>query len=558
MRCVVKEDKAQFLTHFSGIFTETITHILQEATWDVLQLQRAGSTRENPFQRAGSGRTSSERKNPFSSPAASGGSASKSRKDGSGKNSGSGKTGSGRKIGEQLKARRLLLEPGIGGVTALLSPAEEDEWQKILGDPDAADPSLSPAHAILIDMECLAMLNKLPETVDSLSADLQKQLFSILTRTTQLLVESGRYPVGDQRLLPQLFAAVVAQLQRVVEAHRLAATASQRAIARHQCEAARLEQGAVWGKVQAVMQVLLTDYLDFKSSSTLGSMSTSQQNPTTYSEPTADINSYFVRRKTARTKKSQLFRFDSSSTALSMNDYLREHTEEGETGKEEKVLVCDANPHNITLIFSQLMQFIQEIEKALKCQPGTHCTLYAFLMDYIKDVFLGQIHVDISNSLNSASQSLDAWKSVVDSDELRKLAVSRPLLASTVSVKASIDNLAEMMVTLPLYSHHFLTIMCNVLMQYKEICGAAYRGLVQPDAEDKRIISAQWAKDEDISRFLKSLPNWTTVSIASEVEETAEEVERRNTKEVKQRFSCLHDMIVDMISIVHHTIKQCL
>merc|ERR1712032_402591 len=75
--------------------------------------------------------------------------------------------------------------------------------------------------------------------------------------------------------------------------------------------------------------------------------------------------------------------------------------------------------------------------------------------------------------------------------------------------------------------------MCNVLMQYKEICGAAYRGLVQPDAEDKRIISAQWAKDEDISRFLKSLPNWTTVSVASEVEETAEEVERRNTKEVE-------------------------
>merc|ERR1719244_1687103 len=221
-----------------------------------------------------------------------------------------------------------------------------------------------------------------------------------------------------------------------------------------------------------------------------------------------------------------------------MNDYLREHTEEGETGKEEKVLVCDADPHNITLIFSQLMQFIQEIEKALKCQPGTHCTLYAFLMDYIKDVFLGQIHVDISNSLNSASQSLDAWKSVVDSDELRKLAVSRPLLASTVSVKASIDNLAEMMVTLPLYSHHFLTIMCNVLMQYKEICGAAYRGLVQPDAEDKRIISAQWAKDEDISRFLKSLPNWSTVAVTDNktanditAEETSEEIERRNTKE---------------------------
>ena len=158
-----------------------------------------------------------------------------------------------------------------------------------------------------------------------------------------------------------------------------------------------------------------------------------------------------------------------------MNDYLREHVENEKEGKEEKILVCPADPHNITLIFNQLMQFIQEIEKALKVQPGAHCTLYAFLMDYIKDVFLGQIHVDISNSLNSASQSLDAWKSVSDSDVLRDMAVTRPLLQSTVNVWKSISDLGEMMTTLPLYSHHFLTIMCNILMQYKEICGAAYR-----------------------------------------------------------------------------------
>jgi len=60
------------------------------------------------------------------------------------------------------------------------------------------------------------------------------------------------------------------------------------------------------------------------------------------------------------------------------------------------VLVCEANPHNITLIFNQLMAFIQEIEKALKCQPGTHCTLYAFLMDYIKvRLGLGSFYIKI-------------------------------------------------------------------------------------------------------------------------------------------------------------------
>lgn len=49
---------------------------------------------------------------------------------------------------------------------------------------------------------------------------------------------------------------------------------------------------------------------------------------------------------------------------------------------------------------------------------------------------------------------------------------------------------------------------CNMLLRYSETCQAAYRGLVQSDLEDKRVISATWAKDEDIHRFLRLvLPN---------------------------------------------------
>ena len=40
-----------------------------------------------------------------------------------------------------------------------------------------------------------------------------------------------------------------------------------------------------------------------------------------------------------------------------------------------------------------------------------------------------------------------------------------------------------------------------MLCSYSETCQEAYRGLVQP--EDKRVISATWAKDEDINRFLR-------------------------------------------------------
>ena len=72
----------------------------------------------------------------------------------------------------------------------------------------------------------------------------------------------------------------------------------------------------------------------------------------------------------------------------------------------------------------------------------------------------------------------------------------------------------------------------NLILQ--EICLAAYRGVVQPESEDKRIISAQWAKDDDIARFLKALPNWQAVQEASHesITESPQDVDSRNLKEI--------------------------
>lgn len=84
---------------------------------------------------------------------------------------------------------------------------------------------------------------------------------------------------------------------------------------------------------------------------------------------------------------------------------------------------------------------------------------------------------------------------------------------------------------LPNFSDDLLKMVCSLLKTYRETCQAAYRGIVQPETEDKRIYSVAWLKDEDISRFLKyikisfadysskylnfysfpyrTLPNWT-------------------------------------------------
>lgn len=101
--------------------------------------------------------------------------------------------------------------------------------------------------------------------------------------------------------------------------------------------------------------------------------------------------------------------------------------------------------------------------------------------------------------------------------------------------------------SLPAFADRFLSIICNILRTYRETCQAAYRGIVQPDSEDKRICSAAWLKDDDISRFIKSLPNWMELQAHKPThrrgrtirreetteEESPEDIRQRNVKEAE-------------------------
>lgn len=79
---------------------------------------------------------------------------------------------------------------------------------------------------------------------------------------------------------------------------------------------------------------------------------------------------------------------------------------------------------------------------------------------------------------------------------------------------------------LPLYSENVADLSCKGLKEYKDTCYAAYRGIVQPHSEDRRICSAAWLKDEDISRFLKSLPNWLNLKAQQEIQARNERTKR--------------------------------
>ena len=74
---------------------------------------------------------------------------------------------------------------------------------------------------------------------------------------------------------------------------------------------------------------------------------------------------------------------------------------------------------------------------------------------------------------------------------------------STVAVAKNVNELHSLMKDLPDYADQFLNMICKVLQEYRETCHGSYKSIVLSDSEEKRIISATWAKDEDIQRFLR-------------------------------------------------------
>ncbi|KPP78667.1 exocyst complex component 4-like, partial [Scleropages formosus] len=169
------------------------------------------------------------------------------------------------------------------------------------------------------------------------------------------------------------------------------------------------------------------------------------------------------------------------------------------------------------------LRFIQEIEMNMGPGHAKQCQLRTFLTYYINDLFLNQVRTEINKEIEAVTKVSDPLKILASPDTMKVLGAQRPLLQSTVVVEKSIQDLMGLMQDLSTYSNQFLEMVCDKLKEYKEICSAAYRGIVQ--SEEKLTISASWAKDEDISRLLRSLPNWATMAMPRQMRQKREDDE---------------------------------
>ncbi|XP_031568751.1 exocyst complex component 4-like isoform X1 [Actinia tenebrosa] len=432
------------------------------------------------------------------------------------------------------------------------------------------DPEKDSDHFMTLLIESLALLGKIPEAIEAIKGRMKMEMSLIVHRATSQVIErAGREgePIAQQNqphLLLELFEVIFDKFRGVAHAHSVILAAIERLIGMGKDrEATDLEEtnvykiDAVWYEIQFALQVLLNDYLDYLDVENIVS---SKQTSATFSDSDSDISVFFLPRRRGASRnelRTPLFRFECSSSAISMNTYIRERRQECMAGtgvsamddgygeqlhNTKPELVCRPDPRNITVVFSPIMEFVKEIEQVISVQPGMKCTLYGFITDYVKDIFVEKIKFEITEKLEAVSHSqskgVDAFKHLADANTLKTLGAARPLLQSTVTLYHLMQDLKNLMHNLPQYSSQFLEMICKTLTNYKENCHSTYKELLRYSGDrDKptKIISGTWAKDEDISRLLRSLPNWTNLQQQhhrqrKEEEEDLEAIKIRNAR----------------------------
>ncbi|XP_021239959.1 exocyst complex component 4 isoform X2 [Numida meleagris] len=388
----------------------------------------------------------------------------------------------------------------------------------------------------------LAKLKKIPETVKAIQDRLEQELKQIVKRSTTQVADND-YQRGENisqenqpRLLLELLELLFDKFNAVAAAHSVVLGHLQQTVAspcsQYDGDIKLYDMVDVWVKIQDVLQMLLTEYLDMKNTRTASEPSAQLS----YASSGREFAAFFAKKKPQR-PKNPLFKFESSSHAISMSAYLREQRRElysrsGELqgGPDDNLIegggskfVCKPGARNITIIFHPLLRFIKEIEHAMELGPTKQCPLREFLTMYIKNIFLNQVLAEINKEIEGVTKASDPLKILANADTMKILGVQRPLLQSTVIVEKTVQDLMNLMHDLSAYSDQFLNMVCVKLQEYKDTCTLAYRSIVQSD--EKLVISASWAKDDDISRLLKSLPNWSNMAQPKQLRPKREEEE---------------------------------
>ncbi|XP_062339615.1 exocyst complex component 4 [Osmerus eperlanus] len=226
-----------------------------------------------------------------------------------------------------LSTPRKLMDSSQFSTPGSSSVRDLQTQQDAREDLPEVDPEENSAEFMGILIKGLAKLKKIPETVKAIMERLEPELKQILKRSTTQIADHayqrGENLASQPRLLLELLELLFDKFNAVALAHSVVLAQLQQTAASPADAIKLYEQADVYAKIQTVLQVLLMDYLDVKNTRS----STEASAQLSYTSTGSEFAAFFAKKKPQRPKQS-LFKFESSSHAISMSAYLREQRRE--------------------------------------------------------------------------------------------------------------------------------------------------------------------------------------------------------------------------------------
>ncbi|KAL5471350.1 hypothetical protein EMCRGX_G029456 [Ephydatia muelleri] len=384
-----------------------------------------------------------------------------------------------------------------------------------------ADPQLDPARYVGTLVEALSILGKVEDAVKAIQDRMEKELFLVIERAALAVTRQADQELSTKLNQPKLLAWLLQvcfeHFRNIVQAHKVLLTHLHQTRRAFKGQYTLYQEADVWIAVQHVLQATLELYLDIgEESSALDHVNFSHVD---------------LKRKSKGPKKQHLFHFESSRHAMSVTSYMREqhdlelfkeggasvpsteHMFQHDQPSVAQHLVCKPSPKNVVVVFGLVRNFALEIDEALKVH---HCDLYLFLHDYVDNNFLERIKNDYFEKL-TAMVKTEAAKSVAsDQKTLKSVGSKLSVLNSVIKVWTMVDELLVLTKDLLAYAQNFVEILLSLLQAYLDSCNGMYKELTTSIVEgglgggsmQEAVTSSKWARDEDISRMIRSLSSW--------------------------------------------------
>ncbi|CAF3633426.1 unnamed protein product [Rotaria socialis] len=446
-------------------------------------------------------------------------------------------------------------------------------------------------------LQSLSILSDLNETIDFIQKQFHEQLYLIVLRTTQHIIDNNTILSNNlnQRLifnntdcLRDLLETVYEQFKLVVknteylisilkllQDHQAPTQIQQQEyLTRQKQNDCKSEEYTtvpseiqfeipyifsidfVWETLQQVLSDVLFEYVDYNNTlDTLSFNSSSTLNSTDYTNHSSLIDfSQYLMKKPIPPRSQQiprLFEFSHSAQFHSMKSYLHEQNRfiiKQEASKTQqstiayKQYVCKPNYRNITAVHDVIQRIIEDIDINYKLHP-TKRILDRKLTEFIRDRFIGRVIKDIRESAQIVSSSTatitDRNRSVelIPSVLQKQLKLSVPILQSTYLIFKSCEELCALVKCLPPYADDFCQAIVDLLFKHRESCYKLFLSIVEKnDSNGISIYSNEWVKDPDINRHLRTMPAFDAfIRMATEQHSTNNDNDNENVENIRFR-----------------------